>query len=60
MSLPCPRTSVCLQEPQEVRGKGPGLCQTDAILITFRQPFSEEIKLSPVGVAKIGGSLRWA
>ena len=35
------------------------LCQTDAILITCRQPFSEEITLPGLGVAKVGVSLRW-
>ena len=47
------------QEQQEVRGKSPGLCQTDAILVTCRQPFSEEIIFPALGVAKVGVSLRW-
>jgi hypothetical protein len=34
------------------------LCQTEAVLVTCSQPFSEEITFPAYGVAKVGISLR--
>lgn len=48
-----------LKSSRKSGGKSPRLCQTDAILVTCRQPFSEEIIFPALGVAKVGVSLRW-